>query len=97
MDERFCHDAFLRADDGERSRLCRALESRLRTMLMLQPLDFSVGVRQAVSALRALGHPLWSLDYSTDREIWGRSYVRPEGPALLITFEPDAVEVSWEE
>lgn len=90
----YSRDVFVRLDDETRSELARRLSGFLSAQ-MAGDSEFHRRVMDLVSALRDVGHDLWSYDEDDDFEVWGPSYVQPSGPGLVIRFEPASVHAAW--
>jgi hypothetical protein len=91
---RFSKSELLRLPDSLRAERCRELACTLAERLK-EAENFHAIVVSLVSALRAVGHDLWSFDESDDVEVWGPNYEKPSGPGIVVTFRPDEVIVEW--
>lgn len=93
----FTKDAFLRANQVDRERLCADLGGKLGAHLATSA-SFHSAVKELVRELRELGHDLWSYDESDDFEIWGPNYEKPTGAGIVVTFNiEDGVRIEWTE
>lgn len=82
----------------ERQSRLTELELQLTDILRGRTLeDYWREVQGIISALKAVGHDLWSHDYDGESASWGWDYMRPETAGWLgITFDPKrSVTTYW--
>jgi hypothetical protein len=87
--------AFESATVQERQGLCTELAERISKAVQ-GATPFHDAVQEVVSALREVGHDLWSFDEEDEFEVWGPDYSPPASPGVIITFRRDETsEAVW--
>lgn len=82
---------------SERNARCEELAKLLADRLEAAR-NFEDEVFAIVQDLRGLGYELYSLDEDVGHQAWGRSYVRPTSPSLLLDiYAPSSVFIKWTE